>query len=204
MSTLFLIRHAHNEFVELGKLAGRLPDVHLSSAGAAQAERLAELFSNIKLTALYSSPLERAMETGQPIAKAQKLKVIPSKGLLEIDFGRWQGQSLKSLRRRKLWTRIQIRPSMAQFPEGESLTEAQFRIVQALNQLIAFHRGKRARIACISHADPIKLAIAHFLGLPLDHFQRLSVAPASVSSLHIGGGHAQLLSLNDPRALKAE
>lgn len=204
MTTLYLIRHAHNQFVKLGKLAGRLPNVHLSTTGMAQAEMLADLFKNTKLTAVYSSPLERSMETAQPLAKAQGLKVLRSKGLLEIDFGSWQGSSMKALRRRKLWPRIQVRPSMARFPKGESFAEAQFRIVQTIHQLVASHKGKRVHIACVSHADPIKLAIAHFLGLSLDHFQRLVVAPSSVSSLHIGDGHASLLSLNDLRATKAE
>jgi probable phosphoglycerate mutase len=204
MTTLYLIRHAHNEFVKRGKLAGRLPDVHLNSIGTAQAEKLAELFTDTKLTAVYSSPLERSMETALPLAKAQGLKVIRNKGLLEIDFGSWQGSSLKALRRRKLWPRVQFQPSTVRFPQGESFAEAQFRIVQAINQLVASHNGKSVRLACVSHADPIKLAIAHFLGLSLDHFQRLSLVPASVSSLHISEGHIALLSLNDSRAAKAE
>lgn len=204
MTTLHLIRHAHNEFVRKGKLAGRLPAVHLSPEGAAQADRLAALFSGTRLSAICSSPLERAMETAKPLADAQGLKIIQEPGLLEIDFGSWEGHTLKALRRRKLWSRVQMRPSMAQFPKGESFHQAQFRVVQALDHLLAAHRGKRKQIACVGHSDPIKLAIAHYLGLPLDHFQRLAVAPASVSSLQIQNGHATLLSLNDTRASKAE
>lgn len=203
MTLFYLIRHGHNEYVEKGKLAGRLPGVHLSEHGRAQAAKLAELLAEVKFQAVYSSPLERAMETAQPIAKAAGLEVMPNDGLMETDCGTWQGKSLKTLRRRKLWPTIQHFPSLARFPEGESFSEAQARIAAEIDRLQRKHKQKNATIACVFHSDPIKLAIAHYLGLPLDLFQRLVIEPASMSLLAVSPTHARLLRLNDTRATKA-
>ncbi len=205
MTTFFLIRHGQNDFVtgKNQKLAGWLPDVHLNAAGRAQAAALADLLAPIKLKAVYSSPLDRTMETAAPIAKAQRLEVIPMDGLGEIRYGKWEGKTLRALRRRKLWPVIQNNPSLARFPDGESFPEAQARVVAALESLRARHRGKRAAVACVSHADVIKLAVAHYLGLPLDLFQRLVILPASISVLHVGEGAARLIQLNDSRATEA-
>lgn len=200
MTTLLLIRHGLNDFVRKGKLAGWLPDIHLNEKGQAQAQALAELLSNHKLEAVYSSPLERTMETAWPIARAQGRDVIPRPGLGEVKYGRWQGRTLKSLRKLKSWAVIQDQPSLARFPEGESFPEAQARIVAELEDLRQRHRSRKSIIACVSHSDIIKLAVAHYLGLPLDLFQRLTVSPASVTSLSIGKRHVRLLNLNDRRA----
>jgi probable phosphomutase (TIGR03848 family) len=200
MTLIYLIRHGHNDYVKKGKLAGRKHGVHLSEKGLAQAEKLAELMKQAKLQAIYASPLERTMETAEPVAKATGLDVIPNDGLLEIDYGTWQGKSLKSLRRRKLWPAIQKTPSLARFPEGESFAEAQARIVAEMDSLQRRHHQKKAVIACVFHSDPIKLAIAHYMGLPLDLFQRLTIEPASISLMAIDPNHVRILRLNDSRA----
>lgn len=203
MTTIFLIRHGQNDFVGKGKLAGWLPDVHLDERGVAQVKALAEVMASVKLHAVYSSPLDRTMETAAPLAAAQGSEVIPRHGLGEIHYGRWQGQSLKALRRRKLWPVVQIMPSLARFPEGESFAEAQARVVAEIEAMRATHKSRKAAIACVSHADIIKLAIAHYLGLPLDLFQRLTIDPASISILDLGERHARLIRLNDTRATRA-
>ncbi|MGD2057731.1 MAG: histidine phosphatase family protein [Anaerolineales bacterium] len=200
MTLIYLIRHGHNAYVEKGRLAGRLPGVHLSDRGRAQADKLGELLAGSDLKAVYASPLERAMETAEPIATAAGLSVIPNDGLLETDCGKWQGKTLKALHRRKLWPIVQAAPSRARFPEGESFLEAQARIVSELEKLRHRHHQKKAIIACVFHSDPIKLAIAHYLGMPLDMFQRIVVEPASISALAIGSNHVRLLRLNDTRA----
>lgn len=200
MTLIYLIRHGHNQFVEKGKLAGRTPGVHLSPRGQAQADKLAELLSRAKLKAIYASPLERTMETAEPIANAAGLDVTPDDALLEMDYGTWQGKSLKVLRRRKLWSTIQSTPSLARFPEGESFPEVQARIVNELDHLRHKHHQKTAVIACVFHSDPIKLAIAHFLGLPLDLFQRMVIDPASINLLAATSNHVRILRLNDTRA----
>lgn len=197
MTIIYLIRHGHNEFVGKGKLAGRLKGVRLSDQGRAQAEALANNLTKVKFAAIYASPLERTMETAKPIALTQGIKVTSRPGLLEMGYGTWQGQSLKALRRRKLWPVIQSTPSLARFPEGESFPEAQARIVNEIELLRKIHKSPKARIACVFHSDPIKLIIAHYAGIPLDLFQRLVIEPASVSILAINGKHIHIIRLND-------
>ena len=211
MPLVLLIRHGENEYVNKGRLAGRLPGVHLNDKGRAQAEALAEALQKTPLKAVYSSPLDRTLETAAPIADAHKLEVTPSEGLLEVDFGKWQDKTLKQLARQKLWKTVQSRPSQAQFPEGETFAQAQLRIVEELNRLCSQHKPKDI-IACVSHSDMIKLVVAYYLGLSLDLFQRLSVQPASISTLHIHPeGGTRLVNLNtipynlpqDPGAAKS-
>lgn len=200
MTVFYLIRHGHNDFVKNGKLAGRLKDVHLSELGRTQADSLAAHLSKVKLSAVYASPLDRAVETASPIAHAQGLSTVKRPGLTEIDYGSWQGGTLKSLRRRKLWPMIQFTPSLARFPEGESFPEAQARIVAELEELRIKHPSTKAKIACVFHSDPIKLALAHFSGIPLDMYQRIVIEPASVSILSIDNHLVRVLCINDTTA----
>lgn len=200
MTTILLIRHGHNDYVGEKKLAGWLPNVHLNEVGKAQAEAVAASLADTKLEAVYASPLDRTMETALPIAKAQGLEVETRAGLGEVRYGRWQGRTLKSLQELKYWSVIQHTPSLARFPEGESFAEAQARIVSELDALRSQHRGKKKAFACISHSDMIKLAVAHYVGLPLDLFQRLIIEPGSVSALVVGKGHLRLAKLNDTSA----
>jgi probable phosphoglycerate mutase len=195
MPVVLLIRHAENDYVKKGRLAGRLPGVHLNEKGRQQAERLAGLLKQAPLKAIYSSPLERALETAAPLAAAVGLEAIPAPGLIELDVGDWQGQSLKALRRLKVWKTVQYAPSLMRFPNGEAFADAQGRIRQTISELCARHDPKDM-IACVSHSDPIKLAAAFFIGLPLDQFQRLHVAPCSITSLLIGDSGSSLLNLN--------
>jgi probable phosphomutase (TIGR03848 family) len=200
MTTIYLIRHGQNDFIgKSHRLAGWLPGVHLNDRGRAQANALADYFSKIRIRGIYSSPLERTMETAEPIARAKGLPIEKREGLGEIGYGRWEGQSLKILSRRKLWPVIQYTPSLARFPEGESFVEAQNRVVSEIERMRSIHKSPKAAILCVSHADVIKLIIAHYLGLPLDLFQRIVVMPASISILKIDQV-PRLVVLNDMHA----
>ena len=195
MPTILLIRHAETEFVRQGRLAGRLPGVHLNDRGVKQAEALGGRLAGTGLRAIYSSPLERAAETAGAIARQADQGVVVRPALTEVDFGGWEGRTLKQLRRRKLWKSVEHRPSMARFPGGESFAEAQIRIVDELLTLSEMH-GPKDLLAAVSHGDIIKLAAAYVLGMPLDQFQRLLVFPASITTLQIGGHGARLVNLN--------
>lgn len=198
MPLVLLIRHGENEYVKKGRLAGRLPGIHLNERGEAQAAQLAGILKAAPVKAVYSSPLERTMETAAPIAGAHDLETIPRVGLTEVDFGEWQDQTLKSLRRLKLWKVVQSMPSLMQFPGGESFAAAQLRIANEIQELCSRHDAKDL-LVCVSHSDAIKLAVAYFIGLPLDHFQRLHVAPASITGLMVSEKGSALMSLNfDP------
>ncbi len=195
MTTILLIRHGENEYVAKGRLAGRLTGVHLNEKGKTQAKILADYLSAAPIKAIYSSSMERCQETAQPLEKKLGLEIIPEGGLMEIDFGAWQNKTLKQLRRRKLWKVVQRTPSMAQFPDGESFSNAQNRIVSTLRTLSHQH-NPREMIACFSHSDIIKLAVAFFIGTPLDLFQRIVIQPASISTLYIGAEGMRVFNVN--------
>ena len=195
MPIILLIRHGENDYVKKSRMAGRLPGVHLNDKGRAQAQALAEKLGEAPIKAIYSSPLERAMETAAPLAEALKLEIQVRPGLIETEIGEWSGLSWKSLRRLKIWRTVQMAPSLFRFPGGESFAEAQHRICSEIETICAQHEPKDL-IACVSHADPIRLAIAYYIGLPLDNFQRLSVSPASITALSIGEASSHLLNLN--------
>ncbi len=198
MPLVLLIRHGENEYVKKGRLAGRLPGVHLNEKGQAQATQLADLLKDAPVKAVYSSPLERTMETANPIAAAHGLEIIPRSGLTEVDIGEWQDQTLKGLRRLKLWKIVQNTPSLMRFPGGESFAEAQLRIANEIQEICSQHDPKDL-LVFVSHSDSIKLAVAYFIGLPLDNFQRLNVAPASITGLMVSDKGSALMSLNfDP------
>lgn len=195
MSLLLLIRHGENDFTKKHKLAGHLPNVHLNERGRKQAQDLADALKDVPIKAIYASPLERAQETAEPIAKARHLKVQNEAGLIETNVGKWQGRSLATLRLNKHWKVVQQAPSRAQFPDGEAFHECQSRVVAALDRLLRKHKPQDI-IACVFHSDPIKLAIAHYIGLPLDRFQRLGCDTGSISVLHIGEMGAGVMKLN--------
>ncbi len=183
MALILLIRHGENDYV--GKrLAGRTPGVHLNARGRQQAEEVARILADAPLEAVYASPLERALETAQPLAAAHGLEVRVEPGLMEVDFGRWQGKTVRQMRRLKLWPVVQNAPSQVTFPDGESFQAAQERMVACLQRLSDSHAENEV-ITCVSHSDSIRLALAHFLGMPLDHFQRLMVNTASINGVYI-------------------
>lgn len=199
MPIIVLIRHGENEFVKKGRLAGRLPGVHLNEKGNAQAQAVADFLStkleDVPIKAIYSSPLERAMETAAPLAKALGVEIIQRDGLIETDCGEWQGKTLKSLNRQKIWKVVQQTPSIFTFPGGETFRDTQHRIVNEIQNLANQHEQNEV-ILCVSHSDPIRLAIAYFLGLSMDMFQRLSVTPASLNVLTLSPHGAGLMALN--------
>lgn len=195
MPIVLLIRHGENEYVKKGRLAGRLPGVNLNKDGRKQAKVLAESLVGIPISAVYSSPLERCMGTAKPIAEALGLRLVSRPGLIEIDFGDWQDKKLKGLQRHKLWRVVQGAPSRMRFPNGESFAEAQHRVCQELDALVVQHDPKDV-LVCVSHSDVIKLAVAYFIGLPLDLFQRLYIAPASITALNFDEAGNHLLALN--------
>jgi len=195
MPTILLIRHGENDYIKKGVLPGRTPDLHLNEKGRSQAQALAERLAKAPIKAVYSSPLERAIETAEPLASALGLEAIIRPDLIETDIGEWQGMSHKALRRSKAWRIVQTAPSLWRFPNGESFSECQTRIVGELEALRTKHEEKDL-FACVSHGDPIRLAVAYYLGLSLDHFQRLAAAPSSITALYVGEASSRLLTMN--------
>ena len=195
MAVFLLIRHGENDWVKNGKLAGRTPGVHLNEKGQAQAQRLAEELASTTIKAIYSSPLERAVETAEPLALAKGLEVRIHPDLNEIDFGRWTGKDLKDLRQGRRWKIVQGSPASFRFPGGEKFAEAQARIVNALMALSGEY-AENDVVVCTAHSDLIRLAVAHFLGMALDNFQRIRIAPASVTVLYLNEGQTYFGVIN--------
>ncbi|MEO9247950.1 histidine phosphatase family protein [Citricoccus nitrophenolicus] len=177
---ILLIRHGQTPTTGT-VLPGRAPGLHLSEAGREQAERVAERLAALPLSAVYSSPLERALETAGPTSARTSVPVVQDAGLLEGDFGDWTGARLTDLYGRPEWQTVQGQPSVFRFPGGESFTEMRDRMVATLARLRDAHEG--GTVACFSHADPIRLAVSDAMGTPLDRFQRLSIGPCSVSAV---------------------
>lgn len=187
MATFLLIRHGDND--SLGKyLAGRKSGVHLNESGIQQAQNLAKHLAYYPIKAVISSPLERAQETAAPIAKSFRLSIEILSAINEVDFGEWEGKDIEVLRKEPLWEDVQNRPGQVRFPGGETLQEAQGRIVEALVALNKRYT-KNDWIVCVSHCDVVRLAVSYFLDISLDNFQRLVISPASIS----------ILSFNDQR-----
>ena len=193
-TVLLLVRHAVT--ATTGKvLPGRAPGLYLSDDGRTQAEAAAQRLATVpRLAAIYSSPLERARETAQALARVRRMPVRIDRGLLECDFGEWTGRKLAELVKRPEWDVVQRHPSAFRFPGGESFSEMQTRITGALGRLVAQHPGRV--VIAVSHADPIKAAVAHALGVPLDLFQRIVVNTASVTAVAYGRTNASVLTVN--------
>lgn len=163
-------------------LPGRAPGLHLNDLGIEQAQAAADRIATLaRVDAVYASPLERTQETARPIAKATQLRVRKAAGLLECDFGEWTGKKLSALRKLKAWEQVQRNPSQFQFPRGESFSDMSHRIWTELNRLTTLHPG--GTVVAVSHADPIKAAIAQAIGTHLDLFQRIVVSPCSITPI---------------------
>jgi probable phosphomutase (TIGR03848 family) len=193
-SLLLLVRHGQT--ATTGKvLPGRARGLHLSDKGRTQAEAVAERLGVLpRIDAIYSSPLERARETAAAIARVRGLAVRIERGLLEGDIGAWTGSSIKRLARRPEWAVVQRHPAGFRFPGGESFVEMQARVDAAVRRLVARHPGRT--IVAVSHADPIRVLLAHVLGAPLDLFQRIMIAPASVSAVVFRHDGTSVLTVN--------
>lgn len=193
MATFYLVRHGSNDV--LGKaLAARLPNIHLNSQGRAEAERAAVALSQKGIQRIFSSPLERARETAEALSRKTRLPVEISEQIHEIDFGDWSGRTMSELESLPGWKRFNSYRSGTRIPNGESMLEAQSRVVALLERL---HSGQPdGTFALFSHGDPIKSAIAYYLGVPLDLFIRIEISTGSYSVLRLEEQGAQILAVN--------
>ena len=193
-TTVLLVRHGSNDYVGRA-LAGRSLGVHLNAAGRVEAGRLARRLAPLPIAAVYSSPLERAVETAAPLAVARSLDPRLVEAAAEIDFGEWTGRTIAELEADPLWRRFNTERSTTRPPGGELMAEAQARMVGAVEDLRAAHPGET--IALVSHADVIRAALAHYAGIPLDAIGRFEIRPASVTTLRLWDAWTLVLGVND-------
>lgn len=194
MTLLLLIRHAHTDLTGT-RIPGWAPGIHLSERGRAQAEGLARRLAAFPLAAVYASPLERCVETAEPLARAHGLPVRSRDALGEVRYGTWTGRSIRQLARTRLWRVVQHTPSQVRFPGGETLLEVQDRAVREVQRIAAAHPGRP--VALVTHADVIRLVLAHHAGLHPDLIQRIVVDPVSVSALYLGDRIPRIVRVND-------
>lgn len=196
MTTILLVRHGENEWVKQNRLAGWIEGVHLNENGHKQAQAAAERLAHLPLKAIYSSPVTRCLETAAYLARPHQLPITELPAVGEVRYGEWEGGEVKKLAKDPRWHIVQHFPSRMQFPAGETLREVQTRAVNALEQLCHYHPHEP--IVVCSHADVIKLVVAHYLGVHVDLFQRIGLAPCSVSAIHLPPqGTVSVLRIND-------
>jgi probable phosphomutase (TIGR03848 family) len=195
---LVLVRHAVTEHTG-PLLSGRMPGIDLSEKGVGQAEAAAQRLAKLPVAAVYASPIERTTQTAQQIASHHALEVLALPGVIEADYGDWTGGKISDLAKTDEWKVVQVAPSRARFPNGESITEMQARMVAALDEVVARHPHET--VVVVSHADPIKSAIAHYSGMHLDLFQRVHVSPASVTVFDFHAYGVMLVKCNDTGGL---
>lgn len=157
-----------------------------------QAQRLAILQAD----AVVSSPLERALQTAEPLAARLGLRIEVAEEATEVDFGEWSGKTIQELETLPEWKIFNIFRSSAHAPGGELMLEVQARIVTGLNRLADRYTDKT--IAVFSHADVIKAALMHFAGSPLDFMFRFEIGPASITRIELHEWGPRVLSVNEP------
>lgn len=192
-TAFFFVRHgvtAHTGH----KLSGWMEGIDLTEEGRAQARVAAERLAEHRFAALYSSPIERCYQTAEIIGEVLRKQVEVTDELGEVRYGKWTDRSFKSLTKTKLWEVIQRQPSAARFPDGETLRDVQKRAVDEVERLAARHRGRS--VCCVTHADVIRLVMAHYLGVHLDLYQRIMVGPASISVLSVGDMGPRVWAMN--------
>jgi len=202
MTRFLLVRHAAID-AHGRSLPGRTPGVHLNAQGRLQAQALAQRIAGSPVSAVYSSPLERAVETADPIAKLLGLETAVSEEFLELGFGDWTGSDIADIAELPAFQRFNSFRSCAPVPGGEFMLQAQARMVAGLDALRARHA--QAHVVVVSHGDMIKAAIAHYAGIPLDLFQRIEISPASISTVELDAAAVRILAVNatgaaEPRA----
>jgi broad specificity phosphatase PhoE len=190
-----LIRHGHTEAVGQW-LAGRGADPPLSRTGRLEAEALSAALSPFRITAVYSSPLSRALETARPLARNHRVVIRLREALTDVDFGAWTARTLDSLAHDRTWQAFNRNRRDACSPRGEPLAAVQRRIVDELIGLSRVHAGARERIAVVTHAEPIRCALAAVEGKSLDEVLDVEISTAHVSIVSIGPGVRQVISVN--------
>ncbi|MGB3904114.1 MAG: histidine phosphatase family protein [Anaerolineae bacterium] len=199
MNRLLLIRHALNDWV--GKrVAGWTPGISLNDEGRKQAARLAEWLEPVHLEAIYASPLERTVETAEPIAKSHGLDVQLRDLLGETRYGDLNGKAIEDVMKTDLWEKFRACPSRTRFPGAETIYEVQVRVVGELEEILQDH--PKGNIAVVTHADPVRVAVAHYIGLPLDLLGRIWVSPASVTILRFDEWGQRLTHLSHTGSLE--
>jgi len=168
MTEIILVRHGKTEWNVAETFRGRI-DIELNETGIKQAELLAEYLSDVKIETIYSSPLKRALKTAELIANYHQLEVKIAPGLIDFDYGKWQGlphQEVKD-KYKELYTEWISSPDQVTIPDGESLNDVRQRAIGVVDEVIAKYKGT---VVLVSHRVVNKVLICALLGLDNSHF----------------------------------
>lgn len=194
MSLVYLIRHGDTDYIGRALTSWR-PGVLLNQRGREQAARLVTRLAGVRFSAIYSSPLERARMTAQPLAQALGFEIQDCPDVGEFRFGDWTGKTLAELETDPLWQRFNRLRATTAAPNGELMAEVQARMARTLEGLR--HRHPSETVAVFSHADAIRAAVLHYLGITADLIDRIEISPASVTIFRLEDWGSQILRLND-------
>lgn len=190
---LILVRHGLTDWNEDGRLLGH-SDVPLNERGLAQAKRVAAALADLPVRAVISSPQARARETATPIASAHGLDVTLENGVEEVWLTEeWIGKTVSELRGNDDLERLIEDPTHA-CDSIELAADVQRRVVATVDALESSRPGDT--VVVVSHGDPIRLAIGHYIGLALEQFRSIALDNGSISMLRFNRRGPQLLVLN--------
>lgn len=175
-------------------MMGWMPGWHLNGNGQRQVAKLSERLAARPIHAIYTSPLERAIETATAVAMRHGLVPQPVEDLGEVHMGEWEGLSMAELDRRDDWKRFNTYRSGTRCPGGELMAEVQTRMVRQLGALQARHPAET--VAVVSHGDPLRSVVAFYLGIPLDLMMRFEIDPASVTVVEAAEWGPRVLCVN--------
>jgi alpha-ribazole phosphatase len=200
-TTLYLLRHAETTWNAERRIQGTL-DAPLSERGVRQVRALVDALRDVRLSALYSSPLQRALETAQPVASARGLPVRIADGLREIDQGEWESRLLDEVREHD-GARLQAwwdSPETVRMPGGESLVEVQRRAMRAVREIVANHAGDT--VAAVCHGGVGKCILLALLGAPLASYWRIRQHNACINVVEFDGDLPRIITLNETAHLR--
>jgi len=203
MTRIILVRHGETEWNRVERFRGRA-DVPLNEKGLLQAEATARgIESRVSAAAVYSSPLSRAMRTAQAIAERQSLIVQIHQGLVDIDYGEWQGLSAEEVKQRwpeQLAGWYQT-PHKVRIPGGESLDELRARCAATVKEIVTRHSG--SAVVLVAHTVVNRIILLFILGLDNGRFWRLRQDACAVNEIEVDGEEFTLVSMNDTCHLRS-
>ena len=193
MTTFLLMRHGETDAV--GKsIMGWRPGWHLNGNGRKQVEQLAARLARLPIRAIYTSPLERAVETAETVGEPHGLKPRPDPELGEFHAGEWEGETIADLDQREEWRRFNHFRAGTRAPGGELMIETQARMIRRVQALAGEHPGETVGI--VSHGDPLRAVVAFYMGVPMDMILRFQISPASLSVVEVSEWGARVVCVN--------
>ncbi len=200
MTQIMLIRHGETEW-NVGEIFRGRVDIELNETGTKQAELLAEYLSEVKIDAIYSSPLKRALKTAEIIANYHKLNVEIVRGLIDFDYGAWQGLSQQEVKDKykELHAQWIKNPQQVKMPAGESLDDVRKRAMGVVNGVITKYEGT---VALVSHRVVNKVLICALLGLDNSHFWNIKQDNCGITTFTYEDGRFILTEHNNTSYLK--